>query len=66
MNLPDRSLMDEYWRTKFIEAITSESDFFKCTAVPDTRNWWRKRWDYLHAVTVGRFRAWLHRDCGDW
>ena len=31
--------------------------------VPDTRSRVQKLYHRLHYRTVGRFRAWLHRDC---
>lgn len=54
-----RMLTEELW-------IASYSDY----AVPDARPWWKKRLSkirlWFYWKTLGRFRNWLHRDCGDY
>jgi hypothetical protein len=66
---PVPNILHKYWQAKIIEHLTATADFYKVEA-PDTRPWWRKKlsmlYRRLHWLTIGRFRAWLHRDCGDW
>ena len=63
----DPNLVHRYWQKKVFKELMAEwqllRDNYLC---PDTRSRWRKAYDWCHWRTIGRFKMWLHRDCGDW
>ena len=70
---PPQNIVNDYWAEKFKQAIFSESHWIKVWKqyrVPDTRPKWRqflsRMKNRIHWYTIGKFRAWLHRDCGDY
>ena len=65
----DNTILDRYYRDILYRTLTEESWFFTLDnylKIPDTRPRWKRIYDKLHWLTIGRFRAWLHRDCGEW
>ncbi len=52
-------LKGQLYKNLFVEALL----YYR---VPDTRSRWKKFKDRLRYRTIGRFREWLHRDCGDY
>lgn len=61
---PPSGPLVEMYRQELMEILTTDlHPFFR---VPNTRSRWRKMRDWFYWRTVGRFKAWLHRDCGDY
>ena len=58
-NLPFPKLNREVIQREWEKSI----GFYK---IPDTRSNWKKIRDWIHWRTIGRFKNWLHRDCGDY
>jgi len=58
-------LVHEYYRRKLMENLMSPLEWIPPRS-PDTRSRFRKLIDRVRYRTVGRFRDWLHRDCGDY
>jgi hypothetical protein len=71
-----QAAMKQMYERMMVEMITSSNILLSLSPgihALDTRPWWKKYplrayratywWIYHH--TLGRFRAWLHRDCGD-
>ena len=65
----ERYLHDEFLH-QLEEFVSDSNDILDAYSVPDTRPRWRRILDRMKFViywwTVGKFKAWLHRDCGEW
>lgn len=62
-----KDVISEWWREHTLEKLIKESKWlrvFDQYHVPQP--WYRRLYNWLHWHTIGRFRAWLHRDCGDY
>jgi hypothetical protein len=48
-----------------IRHMLERLDFYRVSPVADLRPWWKRAWQVAYWATVGRFKSWLHRDCGE-
>ena len=68
LKIPEYNSIVEHYQREAMRHLTTDLwlETFCNYKVEDTRPWWRKIYDRAHWKTIGRFRAWLHRDCGDY
>lgn len=72
LKVPEYSPLMDYWRNELMRQLFTESWLYTHNnyKVPDTRPRWKRAlsrirlWFYWR--TIGRFKAWLHRDCGEY
>jgi hypothetical protein len=68
MRIPSHDLITKHYQEEMIKALTSPLWITKYMP-PDTRPAWHKflsrTRNRIYWMTLGRFREWLHRDCGD-
>ncbi len=65
---PESHDIAEFYRELLVRRLTQplRLEIVADYRVPDTRSRFQKAVDWAKWKTVGRFRAWLHRDCGEW
>lgn len=60
------NLLTKYWEAEMLRML-AVSEVYRCMPpVRDMRPWWKKAWQLAYWGTVARYKAWLHRDCGEY
>lgn len=66
------SVLENYYKEELMRQLTEDSWYktFLSYQVEDTRPRWKRTLSkcrsHIYWATLGRYRSWLHRDCGEY